>query len=212
MNKKINEISDPKNIQDDNVKDLFVDTEKKDSDKNNKKSKKTGEHDDLVAKKTRQYLQLSNAVNENEEATVDTKQILSSMIDNLVAGNRDAVKADFSAYSQALGKEIISNKITAKVVEAFNAIGKKLNENVGTEQEITMSQGGAVFVKGKKIGIVKAIEDAKKVDGVAVYGEEDFERNGMEGIQFISIDGSFSKEFETLEQLYTFLADRYGVR
>jgi hypothetical protein len=208
--KQIKEFTDPKNIQDDKVKDLFVDSEKKPESK--KKKNKGDNHEELVAKKTRQYMQISNAVNENEENTVDTKQILSRMIDNLVAGNKDAVKADFAAYVQPLGKDILSNKISAKIVESFNLIGKRLHENVGTEQEITMSQGGAVFVKGKKIGIVKAIEDSKNVNGVAVYGEEDFERNGMEGIQFISIDGSFSKEFETLEQLYAFISDRYGVR
>lgn len=210
--KNVTEIADPKKIQDDNVKDLFVDIDVPKSKKAKKKSDETEEHANLVAKKTRQFHQISNAVNENKESVVDTKQLLSKFIDNIVAGNNDAFKADFSAYTQSLGKEMIANKISSKIVEAFNALAKKLNENVGADQEIQMSQGGAVFVKGKKVGIVKSTEEAKKVDGVSVYGEEDFEQNAMDGIQFISIDGSFSKEFVTLEQLYAFIADRYGVK
>ena len=62
----VKEISDPKNIQNDEVKDLFVDSPKGDV-KKKKLNKKEDEHESLVAKKTRRRRKSTKA-----EAPVET--------------------------------------------------------------------------------------------------------------------------------------------
>ena len=55
--------------------------------------------------------------------------------------------------------------------------------------------GDDVLVQGKKVGQVKS--DADDVEG---------------GINFVSAEGNFSKEFDSIEDLYKFIAQRYNVK
>jgi hypothetical protein len=55
-------------------------------------------------------------------------------------------------------------------------------------------RGDDVNINGKKVGEIKS--DARDMDS---------------GINFVSDDGKFSKEFEDIEQLYAFLSDRFNI-
>lgn len=163
--------------------------------------------------KRRELLKYLIHVTENEQ--MDTKTLISNFIDSVINDDNDAIKSNFSQLAASKMKQGYAHgsatKLTNSIVESFNLLSKTLHEDLNTEQPIKMSQSGIVFVKGKKVGVVKSTEDRKDASGVSVFKDEDFDRNRMDGIEFISLDGSFSKEFETLEQLYHFLADRFGV-
>ena len=79
------------------------------------------------------------------------------------------------------------------IKEYINQKSKKVLEFTG-DSAIKLD-GDDVLVHGKKVGQVKS--DASDMDS---------------GINFVSADGKFSKEFDDVESLYGFISDRFNVK
>lgn len=148
---------------------------------------------------------------------MDTKQLLSKFIDSTVAADDNAAKEALSGVAtlfvqRHLGLQPVS--IVERFANQFNA----LVENLGFDSPIRISRSGIVSINGKNVGSVAevAIKGQPEPDesGVVNYGEEHFDdpSNEITGIQFTNLDGTFSKEFTSLEELLNYLTKTYGVK
>jgi hypothetical protein len=92
-------------------------------------------------------------------------------------------------------EEDASNFFAEYVKEkAKKVLSSKHLKEFGGGSQIKLD-GDDVMVSGKKVGEVKS--DPAEMDA---------------GISFTTVDGSFSKEFNTLSDLYEFLSDRFNVK
>jgi hypothetical protein len=127
---------------------------------------------------------------------MDIKEPLYRFVDATVNGDEESLKNAAHEYSvnkvkQILGLVTPSTIVTNSVgiVESFK---QQLLEYTGEDSPVKFD-GDYVLVNGKKVGSIH--NDLNDIDS---------------GINFITLDKSFSKEFTTAEELYKFLMDRYG--
>ncbi len=128
---------------------------------------------------------------------MDKTAQLRAVIDGIIKGDDTAAKDAFAPYVQAKTREILgySEPVTAAtpMSEAFLV---KLKEYVDLQQDSPVQfRGDRVIVDGKQVGVIQ-------------NDPTDFES----GINFIEAGGRFSKEFNTVEDLYDFLIQRYTKR
>lgn len=123
---------------------------------------------------------------------MNKSELIGEFIKNLVDGNTEAARESFTAYCNAKAKSIRENdtKLLERI-EFFNQFKKTLLE-FGTEEDPIRLVGDDVIVNGKKVGHIE-------------NDLNDFEA----GINFVSDDKSFSKEFHTAEELFQFITDRF---
>lgn len=97
---------------------------------------------------------------------------------------------------------------------------EQLVDAVANGDEETEANLKKDIIKEKTKSVLEFIGDSKiKLDGDDVMiagkkvGEIKSDASDMEsGISFVSDDGKFSKEFNTINELYSFLSDRYNVK
>lgn len=127
---------------------------------------------------------------------MDNKEHLRVVIDSIIKGDDDAAKSAFAPYVQSKTRDILGYEDTRPVTtnESFT---QKLKEFADLIQQGSPVQlrGDRVFVEGREVGVIQ--NDPTDFDS---------------GINFIESGGSFSKEFDTLEQVYEFLIQRYTKR
>lgn len=135
------------------------------------------------------------------ENIMDRKAQLTAVIDGIINNDEVAMKAAFAPYIQAKSKEILGYSRDPEVpaIElpetpvTENLILTKLQESLAALADSPVKlQGNRVIVGGKEVGTLQS-------------DPTDFES----GINFIENGGQFSKEFNTVEELFNFLFDRY---
>lgn len=116
------------------------------------------------------------------------KELIAEFINKVVSGDATA-KDTFAAYCNSKAKSLSDGSAKAAVFESFKQ--NLLEYGRGTEAPVTM-EGDFVVVNGKRVGRVQT--DLSDFDS---------------GINFTSAEGDFSKEFNTAEDLFAFIAQRY---
>jgi hypothetical protein len=126
------------------------------------------------------------------------KQLLYKFVDAVINGDQDTASQVLHGFSVMKSQEILGLQSShADVTEpepVSEAFLQQLLEFIGEDSPIRLD-GDNVLVKGKKVGVIK--NDLNDIDS---------------GINFVTVDGTFSKEFDTAEELYKFLMQRYGVK
>jgi hypothetical protein len=119
-------------------------------------------------------------------------ELISDFIKKLVQGDMEGAQASFSTYCTNKTKALNEgeNKLLERL-ERFNQF-KKLLVEYGNEDTPLRMDGDKIIVNNKEVGHIE-------VD------LNDFES----GINFVAADGSFSKEFDTAEDLFAFLSQKY---
>lgn len=129
---------------------------------------------------------------------MDKKDQLRAVIDGIINGDDSAAKNAFAPYVQSKTREILGyeqphSSGTSQTNEAFII---KLQEYVELQQDNPVQfRGDRVIVDGKQVGVIQ--NDPTDFDS---------------GINFIEEGGRMSKEFNTIEDLYDFLIQRYTKR
>lgn len=129
---------------------------------------------------------------------MDKTEQLNAVISGIINNDADATKAAFAPYIAAKTQEILGyakqtvvEPAAAPVTE--HVLMKQLREWVDNQVESPVRfDGDRVIVGGKQVGVVQT-------------DMADFES----GINFIEDGGKFSKEFNTLEELFEFLISKY---
>lgn len=127
---------------------------------------------------------------------MDKKAQLSAMIDGIIKGDPEAAKAAFAPYIQMKTREVLgyTKDNNDSVNENVNIIA--LREWIDTLDDSPVRlQGDRVLVDGKQVGVLQT-------------DPTDFNS----GINFIEDGGKFSKEFDTIEDLFNFLIQKYTKR
>lgn len=127
---------------------------------------------------------------------MDKKEQLRAVIDSIIKGDDGAAKSAFAPYVQSKTRAVLGYEDNQPVTtnESFT---QKLKEFADLIQQGSPVQlrGDRVFVEGREVGVIQ--NDPTDFDS---------------GINFIESGGGFSKEFDTLEQVYEFLIQRYTKR
>ncbi len=132
---------------------------------------------------------------------MDKNEQLNSMLDAFIKGDNDAAKAAFSPYVHAKTREILGYQepvvpAAPNATEVKEGVFVKLQEMVDALVDSPIKfQGDNVIVDGKQVGVVTS-------------DPTDFDS----GINFIEDGGRFSKEFDTVEDLFKFLIQKYTKR
>lgn len=128
---------------------------------------------------------------------MDKKDQLRAVIDSIIKGDDSAAKSAFAPYVQSKTRDILGYEHPPAVTVTNEAFTQKLKEFADLIQQGSPVQfrGDRVFVEGREVGVIQ-------------NDPTDFES----GINFIESGGNFSKEFDTLEQVYEFLIQRYTKR
>ena len=145
-------------------------------------------------------------------------EIISTFVTNILTGDSEAARAAFSAYcndkAKSIGQERKLNERLENLRLALLEYGVNYNAQTvsGHGGRVTSGQptpaatkmtstkaepdlrmeGDKIIVNGKQVGRIQ-------------YDMEDWEG----GINFISDDNTFSKEFNTAEELFSFLSKRF---
>lgn len=127
---------------------------------------------------------------------MDRKEQLTAVIDSIINNDEAAMKAAFAPYIQAKSKEILGYsrepEVTAPITEHVKITQLREQLDALADNPIKF-RGDVVLVDGKEVGRLQA-------------DPTDFDS----GINFIESGGTFSKEFDTVEDLFKFLTDRYA--
>lgn len=148
---------------------------------------------------------------------MDNKQILSKFIDSVVATDAEAQKEAISSFATNFVQNYLG-LTPSTVTETFGEKITRIVEILDFDSPIRISKSGVVTVNGKTVGSAAEVplEGQPKPDesGVVTYGEEHFDDASKQitGIQFTTLDGTFSKEFNYVQDFLTFIADKYGVK
>lgn len=123
------------------------------------------------------------------------KEMIADFLNKVVAGDSEAAKAAFSLYCNSKAMSIGNSEKVMEHVEQFKTTlveyGNAQAAKTATESPLRM-EGDKILVNNKMVGRIQ-------------YDIEDFDG----GINFISDDGSFSKEFQSAEELFSFLSTKY---
>lgn len=130
--------------------------------------------------------------------SMDNKEQLKLVIDNVIKGDTEAMKAAFAPYIEAKSREILGYGNSEPVVPAMTqdvmeGLLSQLKEALEMSDSEVRLSGDKVVVGGKDVGVIQS-------------DLTDFES----GINFIENGGKFSKECVTVEELFKFLIDRYS--
>lgn len=118
---------------------------------------------------------------------MNKNEILNKFLENVIERNSESDRAAFDQFIILKAKEIVSEMRNEKSDEI------QINEFHG-DGAIKL-KGDDVLVNGKRVGTIKT------------------NLNDMEsGIDFVSSDGRFSKEFEDIQTLYRYIATTYGIK
>lgn len=124
---------------------------------------------------------------------MDKKAQLTAMIDAIINNKPEDAKAAFAPYVQVKTREILGYADPAPEVVKENVNIVALREWIEAQDESPVKlQGDKVFVDGKQVGFVQT-------------DPTDFDS----GINFIEMGNKFSKEFDSVEDLFGFLVHRY---
>lgn len=115
------------------------------------------------------------------------KELIAEFINKVVSGDETAKDA-FSQYCNAKAKSMTDGSAKAQMFESFK---QNLMEYGQGDAPVTM-EGDYIIVNGKRVGRIQT--DLNDFDS---------------GINFISIEGDFSKEFNSAEDLFAFISQRY---
>jgi hypothetical protein len=127
-------------------------------------------------------------------------EIISSFVNNVLKGDSDAARAAFSTYCTDKVKSISQER---KLNERLESLKAALLEYGYDDMDVSVSgapgndkapiemSGDKILVNGKLVGRI-------------VYSMDD-----DDGINFVADDKSFSKEFNTAEELFSFLSKRF---
>jgi hypothetical protein len=129
---------------------------------------------------------------------MDKTAQLRAVIDGIIKGDDTAAKDAFAPYVQAKTREILgySEPVAPAATPTNEGFLVKLKEYIDFQQDSPVQfRGDRVIVDGKQVGVIQ-------------NDPTDFES----GINFIEEGGRFSKEFNTVEDLYDFLIQRYTKR
>lgn len=118
------------------------------------------------------------------------KKFINLVVKNAVEPSDELNESIENEYGDFL-KEVMRNTVTKMRINRL--IESELNERMG--DSAVKLNGDDVLVNGKVVGRIQ-------------YDLNDFDS----GINFISEDGAFSKEFATLEDFYAFINMRFGVK
>lgn len=116
-----------------------------------------------------------------------SKELISDFINKVISGD-DSAKSAFSAFCSAKAKYMASGKAKQEMFESFKT---ELLEYTGDDASVSMD-GDYIVVNGQRVGRVQT--DLSDFDS---------------GINFISAEGDFSKEFDTAEDLFKYISQRY---
>lgn len=145
-------------------------------------------------------------------------EIISTFVTNVLTGDSEAARAAFSAYcndkAKSIGQERKLNERLESLKVALLEYGVNYNaqtvsghggrvtsgqptpaatKTTSTKAEPDLSmEGDKIIVNGKQVGRIQ-------------YDMDDWEG----GINFISDDNTFSKEFSSAEELFKFLSQRF---
>lgn len=119
------------------------------------------------------------------------KTVLTDFINKVASNDYDAAKALFADYCNAKAKSIATDKAVMERLENFSGFKRTLRE-FGNDDAPIRLDGDNILVNNKIVGRVHV--DLNDMDG---------------GVNFISDDGTFSKEFNTAEDLFAFLSQRF---
>lgn len=124
-------------------------------------------------------------------------------------GEDEQSDAAFREYSQTKSHELIHNtELQSKIIKekaVYAKIGAMLLREFNANDPIQMD-GQYVVVNGKRVGTVTTNTD--EVDPNDPDYENKWEQS-QSGINFTSIDGKFSKEFNDIASLYRFISTQY---
>lgn len=131
---------------------------------------------------------------------MDKNEFLAAFINAVVNEDDEASQAHLREYVKARSRDILNSK-RSRLVESlalFEDFKRRLFEYM--EDSPIQHNGDRILVNGQVVGRLAPVE-------LNYDSEEDMARDG--GINFISADGKFSKEFISVEDLYKFLAAQY---
>lgn len=149
---------------------------------------------------------------------MNNNEMIADFLNHVVAGNADAAKEAFSLYCNNKAKHLgVVEKVMERVeqfktalleygvnynAQSINGHGGSLSGGQSTptsqprakhkEESPLRMEGDKILVNNKQVGHI-------------TYDIEDFEG----GINFVSEDGTFSKEFNSAEELFSFLSTKF---
>lgn len=124
---------------------------------------------------------------------MDKKAQLTAMIDAIINNKPEEAKAAFAPYVQEKVRQVLGYSTPPAQAVTEGAKITALREWIEAQSDSPVKlQGDKVFVNGKQVGFVQT--DATDFDS---------------GINFIEAGNKFSKEFDTVEDLFGFLVHRY---
>lgn len=135
-------------------------------------------------------------------------ELLKTFLNGVTSNDNDAAKSAFAEYCNNKAKIMTNRRKVMERVEAFKAelVEYGLNHVPGrlpssdtaraktkaANQEPIRMEGDKIFVNGKMVG---------RID----YDMDDWEG----GINFVSDDGAYSREFDTAEALFQFISKKF---
>lgn len=124
------------------------------------------------------------------------KELIAKYVDSVANGQPDP--SAFKSISVAKIQEILSARRleanVSAVKESYNRLLTEFGHDVNN-RGIDIAHDGTIKIGGKVVG--KVVTDMSDFNS---------------GINFVSADGRFSKEFDTIEQLNAFLVKSFGAR
>lgn len=145
-------------------------------------------------------------------------EIISTFVTNVLTGDSEAARAAFSAYCNDKAKSIGQDRKLNERLESLKVALLEYGVNYNAQ---TVSGHGGRVTSGQptpaatKMTSTKAEPDlSMEGDKIIVNGKQvgriQYDMEDWEGgINFISDDNTFSKEFNTAEELFKFLSQRF---
>lgn len=138
---------------------------------------------------------------------MDKREQLSKVIDGIINDDPAMSRAAFDAYVTVKARDVLGYsqqpavtvpEPTAAVAEAISGerimeeLANRFNDMVDADNNIKLLPNNKISVNGKVVGSIKV--DLTDLDS---------------GIDFIDAENNFSKEFNTTEELFKFVRERY---
>lgn len=115
-------------------------------------------------------------------------ELIADFLNKVVSGDSEAAKEAFSLYCNNKAKAIGNSE---KIMERVEEFKKTLLEFDNDETPLRM-EGDKILVHNKLVGRIQ-------------YDMNDFDG----GINFVSDDGTFSKEFHSADELFSYLSKKF---
>lgn len=118
---------------------------------------------------------------------MESSKLITDFVNNIASGDLESAKAAFSAYCNAKANNMGKQE---KINEGLAFYREQLTERM--QNNDFRLEGEKVVINGKVVGRIK-------------IDMNDFES----GVDFISADGNFSKSFDTADDLFKFLSQKF---